>query len=123
VIVIGADSIGDRGVVNKIGSAGVAGAARAAGVPLYALTDETKILPRGFSQVLEDDRPGDEVWATPPPGVHVWNRYFEAIPLEHLTGVVTERGVLSVFDLEKMRRAINAPEGFRRWMGRHYDAS
>ena len=122
VVVIGADSIGDRGVVNKIGSADVAGAARAAGVPLYALTDETKILPRGFSQILDDDRPGNEVWAAPP-GVRVWNRYFEAIPLEHLAGVVTEQGLLSVSELAEMRHAIDAPEGFSRWMGRHYHAS
>lgn len=122
VVVIGADSIGDRGVVNKIGSASVAGAARAAGVPLYALADETKILPRGFPQILDDDRPGDEVWAAPP-GVRVWNRYFEVIPLQHLTGVVTERGVFSVSELEEMRSGIDAPEGLRRWMGRHQDGA
>lgn len=122
VVVIGADSIGDRGVVNKIGSASMAGAARPAGVPLYALTDETKILPPGFPQILDDDRPGDEVWAAPP-GVRVWNRYFEAIPLEHLTGVVTEQGVFSLPELEEMRRAIDAPKGLRRCMARYYDPS
>ena len=122
VVVIGADSIGDRGVVNKIGSASLAGAARATGVPLYALTDETKFLPPGFPQILGHDRPGDEVWAAPP-GVRVWNRYFEAVPLEHFTGVVTENGVLSVSELEDMRRTIEAPDGFGKWIESRFDHS
>jgi len=39
-------------VVNKIGSAMIAQAAVAAGVPVYVLADEKKILPRHFPQVL-----------------------------------------------------------------------
>jgi translation initiation factor 2B subunit (eIF-2B alpha/beta/delta family) len=104
-ILVGADSIGDLGIVNKIGSAMIAQAATAAGVPVYVLADETKILPRGLSQLLDDDRPAAEVWDAPP-GVRVWNRYFEVVPMEYVTAVVTEKGVLSPAELEEMRGAL-----------------
>jgi translation initiation factor 2B subunit (eIF-2B alpha/beta/delta family) len=113
-LLMGADSIGDMGVVNKIGSAGATLAAVRVGVPVYVLADETKILPRGFPQTVEDDRPGKEVWDAPR-GVKVWNRYFEAMPLEHVTGVVTENAVLSPKKLERMRAGIEFPEVLRRW--------
>lgn len=113
-VVLGADSLGDRGIVNKIGSAALAHAAAAAGVPLHVLCDETKVLPAGFPQVVEDDRPGREVWDAPA-GMTVWNRYFEVIPLELVNGVVTEEGVLVPEELEAIRAAIPFPDFLRRW--------
>jgi translation initiation factor 2B subunit (eIF-2B alpha/beta/delta family) len=114
LVLLGADSIGDRGVVNKIGSASIASAAARAGVPVYVLADESKLLPRGFPQAVDDDRPGEEVW-TPQEPVRVWNHYFEALPLDHVTGVVTESGLLSERDLADLRSRIPFPETLRRW--------
>jgi translation initiation factor 2B subunit (eIF-2B alpha/beta/delta family) len=114
VVVIGCDSIGDRGVVNKIGSAALAQAAGRAGVPVYVLADESKLLPRGFPQRVDDDRPGEEVW-TMQPGVRVWNRYFEVVPLENVSGVVTEAGVLDAAALERVRAGVEFPDALRRW--------
>lgn len=114
VVLMGTDSIGDRGVVNKIGSAALAQAAARHGVPVYVLADESKILPVGFPQTVEDDRPGEEVWA-PRPRVRVWNRYFEVVPMEDVAGVVTEAGVLDAAGLERARRAIEFPEALRGW--------
>ena len=114
VLLMGADSIGDLGVVNKIGSASAALAASRAGVPVYVLADETKMLPRGFPQRVEDDRPPGEVWADAG-RVKVWNRYFEAVPMEAVTGVVTENAVLSPHELQRMRRKLAFPEPLRRW--------
>ena len=113
-LLLGADSIGDRGVVNKIGSASLAHAAGAAGVPVHVLCDTTKILPLGFPQVVEDDRPATEVWEAPT-GVTVWNRYFEVVPLELVTGIVTEDGVLTPKQLEAERGLIPFPDFLRRW--------
>jgi translation initiation factor 2B subunit (eIF-2B alpha/beta/delta family) len=113
-VLLGADSIGDLGAVNKIGSASLAQAARVAGVPVHVLADETKILPRGFPQVLDDDRPGAEVWDAPP-GVRIWNRYFEVVPLEWVTSVVTDLGVHSPQALEDRRAALDFPMGLRAW--------
>jgi translation initiation factor 2B subunit (eIF-2B alpha/beta/delta family) len=114
VVVIGCDSIGDRGVVNKIGSAALAQAAARAEVPVYVLADESKMLPRGFPQRVDDDRPGDEVWSAQP-RVRVWNRYFEVVPMEDVTGVVTGAGVLGAADVERVRARVEFPEALRRW--------
>ena len=114
VVLMGTDSIGDRGVVNKIGSAALAQAAARHGVPVYVLADESKLLPHGFPQTVDDDRPGEEVWR-PQPRVRVWNRYFEVVPLEDVTGVVTEAGVLDAAGLERVRARIELPEALRRW--------
>jgi translation initiation factor eIF-2B subunit delta len=113
-VLLGADSIGDRGVVNKIGSAMLVLAATAAAVPVHVLCDGTKVLPVGFPQVVEDDRPGREVWGAPE-GVTVWNRYFEVIPLELVTRVVTEEGTLTPGKLEAARAGIPFPDFLKRW--------
>lgn len=113
-VLIGADSIGDLGVVNKIGSSVLAHAARVAGVPVHVLADETKILPRGFPQVLDDDRPGTEVWDAPA-GVRIWNRYFEVVPMEWVTSVVTDLGVQTPEALEDRRADLDFPMGLRAW--------
>ena len=117
IVLMGTDSIGDRGVVNKIGSAALAQAAARHGVPVYVLADESKLLPRGFPQTVDDDRPCEEVWR-PQPGVRVWNRYFEIVPMEDVTAVVTEAGVLNAAELERVRARIEFPEALRRWAER-----
>lgn len=114
-VVMGADSVGDRGVVNKIGSALIALTAHSAGVPVHVLADQTKILPRGFPQGVDDVRPGVEVWDAPP-GVDVWNHYFEPVPLQYVTTVVTESGPMSPDDFERSRAAIEFPAGLRAWV-------
>lgn len=113
-VVSGADSIGDRGAVNKIGTRSAAEAGRNAGVPVWVLADRTKLLPPGFPQRTVDDRPEKEVWRSPP-GVRVWNRYFEAVPLDLLEGVVTEDAIHRPRDLDDSRREIRVPDELRRW--------
>ncbi len=114
MVLLGADSIGDLGVVNKIGSAGLVDAAIRRGVPVMVVSDETKILPTGFPQPLADDRPPEEVWRAPA-GVRVWNRYFEAFELERVTALVTESAVLTPLEVEELRRGIVLPPGLRAW--------
>ncbi len=113
-VLSGADSIGDLGVVNKIGTMAAAEAARRFGVPFHVIADETKILPPGFVQHLADDRPAEEVWRAPE-GVWVWNRYFEAVPLELVTSVVTEAGAFTPEELETRRRNVQFPAALRSW--------
>jgi len=113
-VLLGADSIGDRGVVNKVGSLAVALAAKRAEVPLLVVADPSKILPIGFPQHLADDRPAEQVWAAPA-GVTVWNRYFEAVPLDAVTSVVTDQAALGPDEMERHRRALAVPDELRAW--------
>lgn len=121
MVVLGADSVGDLGVVNKLGSLAVAQAAARSGIPVFVVTDETKILPPGFPQHLSDDRPPEEV-LRPPVGVRVWNRYFEAVPMELITTVVTERATLDPHEMERHRTGISVPDEVRAWAERRQEA-
>jgi len=118
MVLLGADSIGDAGVVNKIGSSALAEPAHRLGVPVHVISDETKILPPGFPQHIRDDRPSEEVWRAPA-GVRVWNRYFETIPLDWVTSVVTEAHAFTPSELEEHRRGISIPEALSAWMKGH----
>ena len=118
MVLLGADSIGDKGVVNKIGSSAVAEPAHRLGVPVHVISDETKSLPPGFPQHTRDDRPPEEVWKAPA-GVRVWNRYFETVPLDWITSVVTEAHTFTPSELEAHRRQIVVPEALSAWMRGH----
>lgn len=161
LVLIGADSLGEGGAVNKVGSYLIALAAREAGVPVYACCDSGKVGICGSVEQLlsvgggqagghraagkagaaggeEEEKEAEEVvrgWpeglrdaealasgagAAPAAGeqhggsntdtvktaflgsgaMEVRNVYFEAVPLELLTGgVVTEKGVMSETDI------------------------
>lgn len=122
-VLLGADSVGDRGVVNKIGSAGLIRAARSREIPVWILTDASKLLPPGFPQPVDDDRPAEEVW---PPGedggrasgIRVWNRYFELVPLEGITRIVTGAGSRTPEQIEADRAGRELPPELARWAAR-----
>ena len=114
VVIIGADSVGDDGVMNKIGSTALAHAARFAGVPVYVLADGTKMLPVGFPQILDDDRPPFEVWDAPAT-IRVWNRYFEVTPMDSVTSIVTEHGILHPDEVHALRASMEVPAGVKAW--------
>lgn len=113
-VVLGSDSVGDRGVVNKIGSRPAALLARESEVPVYVLTDGTKLLPPGFPQPTNDDRPPTEVWDVSQE-IRIWNRYFEAFPTEWATRVITESGPRTPRQVEEARSGLPVPAALRRW--------
>ncbi|MGD2068320.1 MAG: hypothetical protein PVI57_06500 [Gemmatimonadota bacterium] len=114
LLLLGADSIGDAGVVNKIGSALLAREAARLGLPVVVTADTTKLLPPGFPQHVADDRPPEEVWRAPS-GVHVWNRYFEVVSSDHVSVIVTEEDDLTPADVGALREALTVPPEVRAW--------
>jgi len=116
-VLMGADSLGDRGVVNKIGSRGLARAARGLEVPVHVLMDRSKFLPPGFPQPTDDPRSPEEVWRSPP-GVQIWNRYFEPFPSEWVTNFITASGVLSPEEAGELRTDLPVPDELRQWADR-----
>jgi translation initiation factor 2B subunit (eIF-2B alpha/beta/delta family) len=111
---IGADTITERGVINKVGSYAVALAAREHSVPVYALAMRRKFLPSntGALQILE--MPPAEVWDSPAAGVEPRNVYFELVPLALLRGVVVEDAVLGATEAAQLARERALPEELRR---------
>ncbi len=101
VVVVGADRITASGdVANKIGTYGVALAARAHGIPFYVAAPLGTVdfsLFDGDAIPIEERSP-DEVTTfggvrIAPHGIAIENPAFDVTPARFVTGIITERGV------------------------------
>jgi methylthioribose-1-phosphate isomerase len=102
-VIVGADRIAANGdVANKIGTYGVALAARAHGVPFYVAAPTSTFdfgTPDGAGIPIEERRPeevrsvqGHSVAAE---GAAIWNPAFDVTPADLITGYITDRGLLT----------------------------
>lgn len=106
LVLVGADCLTPLGLVNKVGTYGLALSAKEKGVPFYALCGTDKLLGVGMAnkfRLLKRDP--KEVWPNAPEGVEVVNYYFDTTPLEYLRAIVTEEGIMS--RIEILRRFKN----------------
>lgn len=95
MVVVGGDSLSPEGLVNKIGTGGLALAAEKLGIPFYALCTSEKILPSGLGyQPMMDRNDPEQILRQPPKNVEVINCFFDVTPLDRLTGVITEKGLI-----------------------------
>ncbi len=101
LVFVGADRIlADGTVYNKIGTYGLALAARAHGVPFFSVAPTSTFdLKSTRSDVKIEERSPEEVTHVrgvriAPEGVNVFNPAFDMTPPELLTGIITERGIL-----------------------------
>jgi methylthioribose-1-phosphate isomerase len=106
-VLVGADRIAANGdVANKIGTYGVALAARAHGVPFYVAAPSSTVdmaTPDGTAIPIEE-RAAEEVAAlggrrSVPAGVQVWNPAFDVTPAGLVTAIITDRGVFAPADI------------------------
>ena len=91
IVLLGADAILKRGVINKIGSGAIAKLAKIDKKPLYIVADSWKFSPRN---VRIEERDFHEVWKKAPKKIKVRNPAFELVPKKYIKGVVSEYGVL-----------------------------
>jgi len=114
LVMVGADAITPEGVVNKIGTYGLAVAARDKGVPFYVLASTEKFLPLPFSHALRIEKrdPKEITEETIPHGV-VENFYFDSTPLDLITGVVTQEGMISEKEVRQRLEGIRISEGLK----------
>lgn len=98
-VMVGADRVcADGTIVNGVGTYPLALAAQKAAVPFYVLCETLKFDHRMKSDKvdLEEKEPSEVVGrAKLPPQVSVKNPYFDITPLELVTGIVTENGLLA----------------------------
>ena len=90
---IGADAITPDVVINKVGTLGMALAARSAGVPVYCLAGSEKFLPAGGVAGIEERDPAEIVPTAP--NLRGFNIYFDQTPLTLITKFFSEEGVLT----------------------------
>ncbi len=112
--VVGADRIARNGdTANKIGTYGVALAARSHRVPFYVAAPVSTIdptCPDGAAIPIES-RPPEEVTRpfgveAAPKGVGVYNPAFDVTPADLIDAIVTDRGVLRPPYVESIARAL-----------------
>lgn len=95
MVLVGGDSLSPGGLINKTGTSGLAMAAEKHGIPFYALCSSEKLLPTGMPYQPRLDRYDPRQILDPPPeNLQAINCYFDSTPLERLTGVITERGLI-----------------------------
>lgn len=95
MVMVGGDSLSPEGLINKTGTSGLAMAAEKHGVPFYALCSSEKLLPTGMPYQPRLDRYDPrQILPSPYENIQVINCYFDSTPLERLTGVITERGLI-----------------------------
>jgi methylthioribose-1-phosphate isomerase len=101
-VIVGADRIAANGdVANKIGTYGLALAAREQGIPFYVAAPSSTVdsaMPDGSRIPIEQRDQGEVVnWRgspTAPEGVRAWNPAFDVTPAELITSIITDRGIL-----------------------------
>lgn len=100
-VIVGADRIATNGdTANKIGTYGLAVAAKAHHVPFYVAAPYSTIdtALKDGSGIPIEERPADEIirlgeMNLAPEGTQVWAPAFDVTPAELITGIITEAGV------------------------------
>jgi len=94
-VLVGADAVAPEWFLNKSGTRMLAATAAQQGVPLYVLASRDKFVSHAIAGrlVVREGEPS-EVWEEAPAGVAVRNPYFESTPLDVVTAIITDAGVL-----------------------------
>ncbi len=101
LVIVGADRIAANGdVANKIGTYGLAIAAKHHGVPFYVAApwSTVDVLTPTGAEISIEHRDGEELRSlsgvgTAPVSVDTYNPAFDVTPAELVTGIITDRGV------------------------------
>jgi methylthioribose-1-phosphate isomerase len=116
-VFVGADRVAANGdVANKIGTYGVALAARAHGIPFYVVAPTSTVdlrTPTGAGIPIEERR-GEEVRGVggmpiTPADFPVFNPAFDVTPAELVTAIITERGIVRAPFGEALRALTASP--------------
>jgi translation initiation factor 2B subunit (eIF-2B alpha/beta/delta family) len=91
-ILIGADALVSKGIINKIGSEVVAKIAFLEKIPVYIVADSWKYTSK---KVPLEQRNLNEIWNSAPKNVKIKNPAFEFVQKKYIKAVVSELGILS----------------------------
>ena len=92
-VLVGADAVTPSAFINKSGTRLLAAAAQHAGVPVYVAATREKFVNRDVAaRLAHRDAAPAEVWDAAPRGATVRNPYFESIPLDLVSMLLTDTG-------------------------------
>jgi translation initiation factor 2B subunit (eIF-2B alpha/beta/delta family) len=106
-ILVGADRITPHGLMNKIGTYGLAMASKELNIPFYCVAERRKFIP----DVLPVDRlivnhPAEQLYKSvqqqnKPEKLSIQNIYFDFTPMEYVTKFLTEDGIIATNKVKK----------------------
>lgn len=110
-VVVGADRIAANGdTANKIGTYSLALVAKAHNIPFYVAAPLSTVdfeLSNGMEIPIEERHPSEiyQIGETLvcPPGVEFYNPAFDVTPARLITGIITEKGVVTPSELQKFQ--------------------
>jgi len=91
LILLGADAILKKGIINKTGSGVITQIAKSNKIPTYILTDSLKY---SSKRTKIEQRDFEEVWKQAPKSIKIKNPAFEFIKRKFITGIISELGNL-----------------------------
>ncbi|MCA9741186.1 MAG: hypothetical protein H6695_09750 [Deferribacteres bacterium] len=91
-VLVGADTISEKFIINKIGSHAVALLANEHKIPVFVLAELIKFFPEDLALPEEQLHAGSEI-DVQLKNVEYFNYYFEKIPLERIHRVISSNGV------------------------------
>ena len=97
IVLLGADAIIKKGVINKIGSEVIAKIAKSEKIPVYVIADSLKY---SSKKTKIEQRDFNEVWKTNKK-IKIKNPAFEFIKRKYITGIISELGNLSYSEFLK----------------------
>ncbi|MFZ3373803.1 MAG: S-methyl-5-thioribose-1-phosphate isomerase, partial [Desulfitobacteriaceae bacterium] len=103
LVIVGADRVAANGdTANKIGTYSLGVLANAHGIPFYvaAPTSTIDLKVRSGLEIPIEERPAKEMRElfgvqTAPTEVDVYNPAFDVTPAKYITGIITEKGIVS----------------------------
>lgn len=109
-VFVGADAVASEWIVNKVGTRMLAAAASLAGIPCYAIASRDKCCAPALARVIAPrDGTPTEIWDGPPAGVAVRNPYLERVPLDLITAIVTDGGLMPAANVPEFCVALESP--------------
>ncbi len=107
-VMVGADAVAAGWFLNKVGTRMLATTASAQGVPVYVVASRDKFAsPAVAARLAVREGASAEVWIDPPPGVTVRNAYFEETPLDVVTAIISDSGILELSAVREVCEALD----------------
>jgi translation initiation factor 2B subunit (eIF-2B alpha/beta/delta family) len=101
LILVGADAVSSSGIINKVGTLGLAVAAKQYNKKVYVLCSMDKILPKEYPIIFKYQKNPKEIISKSIKNVTPVNYYFDLTPFEFIKGIITEKGILSPIELQE----------------------
>ena len=91
-VLLGADALTKKGVINKVGSEVISIIAKQNKIPVYIIANSWKFIK---SKVPMENRKLNEVWGKAPKQIKIKNPAFEFVDKKYIKGIVSEFGLMS----------------------------